>query len=700
MFERIREAISNSQAAYRRRGVFFIAVNTLWISVNAIAMLLISRAAFHKGLELRRWTWNYTEGAHLRASLDNAISWAHYANQKGVGIVDVYPRLVQLNGEDGTDGRFHGPGDMPLDYPPLRLLIMSRWEAWTEKHLLKNERAGHWYPRYEFTEPMLKFNTGCELFGAVMMFVLVYYWLRKCRGIRWPWDQPVRGAWPAMFSALLVWFSPASIFNAHGYVQWDVWLLGPFLLAIFLALLDQWLLAGICIGVVCLCKGQILLVLPALVVWQLCTLRRSALLPMLLSGGAVLSLWMCDVHLFPLKWLYVGSAILLAPPLFYLLYPWTRTKLSIGIAIVAVFVALMIGSWRYIEADMGVEILGSIVLIAWLIFSRQSASILRFAIGMMLAIACVASPWMVSNDASFSWLAAVLIALQLMLSLFFFRRWSKIAIVLHLVAVAAGFELVLWPWTKTVAPEYFWLAFGAIAAIAIVARLLPRRFAPAWFCAAATAAIFACVPLFHTSMDWYTVGIKASTNQHPNLQWCKPTNLGALLEEEYHWQFKDEINLADYLPFLQERWDVPMRYLMIGAYLLCAALSGIGMAVQHRRRSPAFFFAMVAPWILMFTLLPQMQARYLLWGAVFSAATASFSVEGLLLYLLLAAISVADTAVFMFQTSREPSKFVETWRPLLNPIFPGLAWGVLLLAGIWVCLAVKPGQRLPALTNY
>jgi len=449
----------------------------------------------------------------------------------------------------------------------------------------------------------------------------------------------------------------------------------------------------------------VLLVLPAIVVWQLFTVRRSAVRPVALCVGAVTALWLANAYLLPLQWIYLGCAVILAPLLFSMMYPWTWPRLLMGILAMAVFVAALIGSWRFEQADTAIYVLGSGVVIAWMIFARHSGSLIRFAIGIMLAVGCIASPWMVSNDMAWSWIIAVLIALQLLVSLCFNRRWSRNALVLHLAAAAVCMELVLWPWVQPATPDYFWYAVAATFALIAAARFLPRRFAPAWFCAGAAGAIFACVPLFGTSMDWYTVGIKASTDQHRFLGWCFPTNLSGILEtpnewnlsniygRHYDWDWGDEINLADYLHFLHQPWHVPLRYLMITAYLLCATLSGIGMAVQHRRRSPYFFFAMVAPWVLMFTLLPQMQARYLLWAAVFSAAAASFSIEGLLLCILLSAINVIDTSLFMFKMGYGTS-FFETYGPWFIPFFPGISWAVLLIAGIWLYLALKPGRRL------
>jgi hypothetical protein len=585
----------------------------LSLAAHFSAIVFIIIASLLYGLNLRYQAWYATTDIHFSITMNSAIRWGQRANEKDAK--DVYQEMVD---DFGEEGHFKGiPNALALDYPPLRLLIIARWEKWSEREYpVKLGQQARWYRAYEFTSPMIWLNNACEISGAVAMFLLVRFWLRRCGGApHKPWLNPLYGTWPALLAGLLLWFNPAVIFNAHCYPQWDVWILPFFLLAVYFGLLNFWLMSGLCIGFVAMGKGQILLVTPALVIWQLCIGRPGA--------------------------------------------------------------------------------------------------VLRLVIGIVLASGVVASKWLVDNDASYQWMMLVMIAVVIGLSLFFFRSWSRNSLIAHGVALVLCLGLVLWPWMHHVRPTSFGWVLLTLTVSCIAARFLPLRWAPTWLATNAAVALFACVPLFNTSMDWYMVGIKGPTHNWQLLYWCQAMNLGAILQEHYGWEWHQNINLDDYLSkipiphvspepvsmlqhpwinlvqFLQHPWVFPMRYLMVAAFGVSLLLCGLAMAIHHRRKSPKFLFAMVAPWVLMFTLLPQMQNRYLVWAAAFSAAAAAISLEGLMLYLLIAVISIADTAVDMMQyTSYTP--LAQKWLPLLQPLFPDVAWAVLLIAGIWLYLALTP----------
>jgi hypothetical protein len=590
----------------------------LSLAAHFTAMVFVIIASLLYGLNLRYQAWYATTDIHFFITMNSAIRWGQRANEANA--MDVYQEMVD---DFGDDGRYKGiPNALALDYPPLRLLIIAKWEKWSEKaHPIKPGQQARWYPAYEFTRPMLWLNSACEIAGAVAMFLLMRFWLRRCGGAPLkPWLEPLCGTRPALLAALLLWFNPAVIFNAHCYPQWDVWILPFFLLAVYFGLLNFWLISGLCIGFVAMGKGQILLVTPALIIWQLCIGRPGA--------------------------------------------------------------------------------------------------VLRLLAGIALASGLVASKWLLNNDQSFEWVFLVTIALPVGLLLFFYRGWTAESFVIHGVALLMFLALVLWPWMRHEQPPCFrWVFLTAVISI-VAARFLPVRWAATWFATNLTVALFACVKLFGTSMDWYTVGIKGPTHNWQLLYWCEAMNLGAILQEKFGWEWHQNINLDDYLPkipiphvnpdpvsallhpyinllqFLQHPWIFPMRYLMVAAFGITLLLCGIAMAVHHRRKSPKFLFAMVAPWVLMFTLLPQMQNRYLVWAAAFSAATAAISLDGFMLYLLIAVISIADTAVDMMHYT-DYTPLAKKWLPFLEPLFPDVAWAVMLMAGIWLYLALTPwrGKR-------
>jgi hypothetical protein len=667
---------------------------------NVALMLAIVIASLIAGLKIRRAAWDAASDIHFLITMNNAIHWGYAANQ--IGVLNVYQERIKELGEENLSE--NAPGRLALDYPPLRLFVVARWEAWTEKHFPHHGKSQpNWRPDYEFTRPMLELNTACELTAAIAMFLLVHYWLRQCSGApARQWIEPLRCAWPALFSALLLWFSPALIYNAHCYPQWDAWILPPFLLAVYLGMLNQWLIAGLLVGFVAMGKGQILIVIPALMIWQLCMLRLGRVLRLL--GIAAHAAWQSNSVSAPL--IEAGN-LLLAP----------------------------------------------------------FGAVLRLIAGIALAIGAFASPWLLSDPRAAHWMECVLLAALVLQTLFFIRGRSQTAWILQASACLVAAVLILWPWFPKPRPDFLSKTLLALIAAAALARLLPRRWAPAWTAAILAGALFACVPLFYITtsaredaMAWYTIGIEFPTRHWPLLSWRYAMNLGAILNSRFHWQYTSTLDIADYLPFLQNvdaptihgcllalvtlgipagvwliwrarnrnqriaigavvvllpllllpkipadwisgingwvqpRRVFPMRFLMITAYVISLLLCGIAMAVHARRKDRNFLFAMVAPWVLMYTLLPQMQNRYLLWGAALSAAAASFSLDGLMLFLLLNAVNVLDTAFDMVWWMRSSNPTGKKWWPLLAPTFPDVSWAVLLIAGIYLYRALRRGN--------
>ena len=491
-------------------------------------VLDVLAAALLGGLRLRRWMWIHTDAPHpsLRfdANINNAYRWGalvlSHANEKAVAagkgkatdwrfFVPAYVGLYREVIREHPDGQYD------LDYTPARLLADA---LWVRHERLIYPHVRQWQRTYSFNAPLLWLNIGCELLSALGAFLLVRHWVwrstlpagtclakmrRSARTAveRVPWNPhrriivdsppdldrypvPPRGWVLGIIAALLIWFDPAMLYDAHVYPQWEVWLLPSFFFAAWLASRGNWLAAGLVIPIGLLLKGQLSLVLPVFILW----------------------------------------------PLFQ-------------------------GRWR---------------------------SALWFIAGCLIAAIALLSPWLIRLD--FGWLTV-------------------------------GF----------IYPTHHWQRMGG-----------------------------------------------------------DTDNLPAILES-FGWSLSDPLFSIPLWP--HHHWEVTVKTLLVSIYVASLLLCAWGMARKCRRNDPAFLIAMSAPWILMFTLLTQMNDRYLLWAAAATATTIAIGLGWGLLHVLISAIATCSILRTMLTFGKFHPEYPRLTHFLLG-LHPGISWAVVLSAAIFLYSAV------------
>ncbi len=228
------------------------------------------------GIQLRRWTWEKTRHVRFQHDIVNGFYW-------GSQSVEEARRLsVDKNYAGSWAAFFHGyfalydevkreayEDDYGLDYPPLRLLVMSIWakEVRTE---FPGVDDGH--PHY--VGVLLKANLLCELISAIAIFLLVRFWLRRTTGAMtarfWRIFPAEHRDWICGLAvATVVWLDPSVILDAHGWPQWDVWIVPFYLFAALAALKNRWFTCGCLLAAGTMFKGQLLLVVPFFLLWPL-----------------------------------------------------------------------------------------------------------------------------------------------------------------------------------------------------------------------------------------------------------------------------------------------------------------------------------------------------------------------------------------------------------------------------------------------
>ena len=175
--------------------------------------------------------------------------------------------------------------DYRLDYPPLRLLVMSIWARQVRSDFPEVD-DGH--PKH--VKPLLNVNLFCELISAVAIFLLVRLWVRRSSDAtrsRFLRDLPLqhRAAICGLAAASVAWLEPSMILDTHGWPQWDVWILPFYLFAVLAALKKRWFLCGCLLAAGAMFKGQLLLIVPFFILWPLWQKRWTRALR-LLAGFA------------------------------------------------------------------------------------------------------------------------------------------------------------------------------------------------------------------------------------------------------------------------------------------------------------------------------------------------------------------------------------------------------------------------------
>jgi len=620
-----------------------------------------------QGMKLRYWTYQVCDPIRFLDDMRRGTFWGLLASGPE-GYLNQYekmdPEVPEWQDSQWTPW---------LDYSPLRLLVMREWGAWQRKHHPPDPDVplmDAWQRPYWFTAPVLHFNAVLEGFSAICAFLLTRLWV--VRGTLPENRRHFTGVWQGLVAALLIWFSPDIIINAHGWPQWDSWVVPWYLCGCLLASLDWWFAAGAVIAIGVNFKGQMMPITPIFIIWPLVKGRLGAA-----------TRWLCGA-VFCYALITSGWLITYLPP-------------------------DRVAAARDIQANLATTDFPPNLFAIPRIFDF-AATIWIFE----MLVTAAAVPWLLRSlmpppsSAEDSRLKAVLRS-----------RWTW-----YTGAAICIFAAVYWPWlVPKNRPGWY---FGVLAGIAVAsaALLLRRRSQPYVLAAVVGGGLFSCMSLFHGSSAWWDCAVHYGSIHWPYLYTGPTSNVPAIFQIRFGWP-RDIDQIAYTLPAIHGHWpaflvsrnwwpafdvDLTAKFVFNTLYGVLLVTSGIAIGLQTRRNDRRALVAFTTPWVMFFLFPVQIQERYLLYGAAAAACCIGDSVGAALLGVLLTIFSVMMPLKILVDIPSSnlddfgqnlsqalprifSPQFGHTMQQYLDGTQPDIAWGILVVGLIFLYLSLTPSRR-------
>lgn len=313
----------------------------------ALAVLLVSLLL--GGIQLRHYAWQRTKHLRFQHDIVNGFYWGSQLLKVGRTLSPHDPPDSWRTFARGYLGLYESvrkgayEGQYNLDYPPLRLLVMS---IWTKE--VKARFPGVEDGTPEYVEPLLKVNFVCEFLTALGIFLLVRLGVRRVgsrtdSGLLCRFPVAERANVCGLLAALAAWLEPSLILDAHAWPQWDVWILPFYIFAALAALKRRWFWCGALLALGAMFKGQLLFVAPFFFFWPLWQKRwvrtGHVLAGFVAAFTLVVSPWLLRT---PFAWALVGLIALAVVTFFFWKKSRNTWRWTAGLTAIAAF---CVGGW-------------------------------------------------------------------------------------------------------------------------------------------------------------------------------------------------------------------------------------------------------------------------------------------------------------------------------------------------------------------
>jgi hypothetical protein len=611
-----------------------------WMSIALAAIVLIGM--IFAGISYRRWAWDFTAPGRFRYDINRNFNFGLTGNR--VGFLNIYEDQIRDN----------PPVDTKMDYPPLRLGTFQAWAAWTR---WRHPEIQRWRPDYDFNAPLMRYYTTLEALACIAAFLIVRHWLRVCaleQSASLPPKSPLdakprlplqTGLLRATLAFGVLWFDPGIAIIAHGWPSPNMWAIPIYLWAVLLCLWDFWFIAGVVMGAGAMMQGQQLLVAAAFVLWPLFAGRPTRAFRWasgsLFTFMLVASGWMLtgrpDIQL-PARQMNWPAAVWVSLSLILLALVGLRTRLTRT----ATKPRPSSPTGLAASAASGVQDSGTTPA------TRGLGSRAPYAIAAAAAISLTWPALLARNPAT---IAATLIAAVLLVLVFWHANWT---IKRYLLPLTAGACLLL------------------------------------------------CIPFFGATTAWWQIGFVYGTERFPDAAMPLANNLPSLLRVLLGWNDIHDIAVTIPASFVfhwpSQPLPITVREFLLAIYIALLIPACAAIARQWRRRDPNLLIALVLPWLLFYTVLPQMSPRYAVFVAGMGVLCIGASLGPWLLILFFSALTVAQSSLCMMDGNRIGGDasfnvlFNGQMRGLLDRLNPGVAWAEVLAAGVLFYVAFTRGR--------
>ena len=363
----------------------------------------------------------------------------------------------------------------------------------------------------------------------------------------------------------------------------------------------------------------------------------------------------------------------------------------------------------------GQQLLVAAVFILWPLLAGKPLRALRWLSGFTLTFMLIASGWMLTRRPDIhlparqiNWPATLWVISSIALLAFVGLR-HKLADrmprkCLITVAVVAALDLV---WPTIISGNAAIVAAGSVIAFSIVLLFCRTPWPIARYLLAlmAGACLLLCIPFFGASTSWWQIGFVYGTERFQNVGGQLANNLPTILQTLFGWREIHDIAFAiprnKLLGWPAAPMPVNVRQLLTTIFLIMLTATAAGIARLHRRPDRNLLVALTTPWVLFYTILPQMSPRYAVFAAGVGAICIGQSMGMSLLALFFSALTVEQASLCMMigngvhnDASVNPL-FNTQMRKIFLRVNSGASWAEVLAALVFVYVAFSRSNHRP-----